>query len=344
MANQLLGLQIERPRFSYPEAMQNAQTLTRGNQEIEQNRIQGDLAGMKLRDYSEESNALRDYRQAAQGDDPQALDKLKGYPEMQAKIIDALDGMKPDELIKAKVSARAFGEAAAYIKRFQPGSPEERQAWDQVLGKLSADGVIDEATAAHWKQAGPSDLIIDQADMMADLVGGYLKKGKETINEVDQYIDTQIEKLRDDLISDDFTPGPEDMAQIQRQLDEARAQLEKKYKGGNRGIGGATDTSETRSKLKAAEGLTAPVVDEVVPAESAAGNANQIPLGKKPRGNVRTHFPALVVHHENAITISIEDDAAVGAAEPHRLLKLIHRARRHRIRRVAREGAVRHIV
>src|SRR3990167_11550561 len=128
MANQLLALQIERPRFSYPEAQQNAQTLVRGDQQIQQGQMANDLAGMKLRDYSEESGALRDYRQAAQGDDPNALDTLKGRPELQAKIYEALESMKPDELIKAKVAARAFGEAAAYIKRFQPGSPEERQA------------------------------------------------------------------------------------------------------------------------------------------------------------------------------------------------------------------------
>jgi len=52
MANQLLALQIERPRFSYPEAMQNAQTLTRNDQQIDQGRMANDLAGMKPEDIA----------------------------------------------------------------------------------------------------------------------------------------------------------------------------------------------------------------------------------------------------------------------------------------------------
>lgn len=290
MANQLLALQIERPRFSYPEAHQDAQTLVRGNQQIEQGRMANERAGMELQDYAEESGALRDYRDAARADDPNAMDRLKGFPEIQAKVHQALESMKPDELIKAKINARAMGEAAAYVKRFQPGSPEERAAWDKVLGDLTSQGIIDEGTASHWKQAGPSDLIIDQADMMADLVGGYLRKDASKIPESVKAVEDGVAKFRQTITPDDIEIlSDERRQQIEDQVAAERMRLEQLY-GGNR-----RRAEPPPSALSRAEGRTAPVVDEAPdladgPATRgvAPDNARQVPLTRPRAVNPKT--------------------------------------------------------
>lgn len=293
MANQLLALQIERPQFSYPAAVGAAQDLTRNDQAIEGGRIANERAGMDLEDYAAESGALRDYREAAQGDDPNALDTLKGRPELQAKIYKALESMKPDQLVKAKMNAIAMLEVDRYVSgRGAPGSPEEAQAWNEGMARLAADGVIDKETAAYWQKAGPSDLLRDQARMIGDMVGSFTKSSAKE-GDVPENVTTFEKHMADwdkNYADVNFYEGAPPSEGDLNKMKAARMNEERRARGVFGVEGASPVVSPIAGKHYSAgeepdDGTLAP---EVAPAASAAGNANQVRLPKP--GDVEDGF------------------------------------------------------
>lgn len=194
---QTIALQVKNPEFDYPGLAHAAQAYRRGE-------MSNELAGIKLNEARDESTALGNYRKSLQADDPNALDQLKTYPEIQQKIFDAFDGMTPKDYQAARKRASRFGEAARNITMFAPGSPEREAAWRDEIDKLEKEGDIDSATAERMRTSGSDDLIIHQALMVDEYVKQYA--GKNAKGELDaaklEQTKARTEQIRQQMADD----------------------------------------------------------------------------------------------------------------------------------------------
>jgi len=173
MANQTLALQVEGPTFDYPKALAQGQRIQLNRQLLESGQMDSQLKAMELEGATAERGALRDYRAAAGAGDPKALDRLKAYPEQQAKFHAAIEGMKPDEKAAALTRTKAIVDAAKATSRYAAGSPGQKAEWDKQLDALGAAGHLPPDAVDEYKRRGPSVLILEEAVAMGDYLEKY---------------------------------------------------------------------------------------------------------------------------------------------------------------------------
>lgn len=126
--------------------------------------LRNELAGMSLAETKGQYDAIKGYREAAAGGDAAALDKLKGYPELQLKFRQALEGLEDADLADAEQSLEAVARAAEVVK----AAPPEMRAnvWNTQLDTLLDNGAItQEQYDEHYDN--PSDFVLDQAIVAA---------------------------------------------------------------------------------------------------------------------------------------------------------------------------------
>lgn len=188
-----VALQVRSPQSDLAAIERAAQGANARDFELQNAPQRSALEAMKLQDEMGEQSALAGYRKARGAGDPDAMGKLNAYPDMQKKIHDAFDGMKPEEFMYARKKSRAFGEAAQYVLSLPKGSPQQKQAWDEQLGKLRQDGWIDDRQHQMMIQSGPSDEILKQALTVDDYVKEYGGRNSKAN-------DAEYETLRRDKI------------------------------------------------------------------------------------------------------------------------------------------------
>lgn len=160
---QLVALQARGTRMDIP-------SLLREVESIKSAKMRNEESALAMGENKAEASALSSYRQAAAAGDPNAISKLAGYPEHQRKVLDAFNGLSPEQAMAAKVKVREIGEAAQYVAGFPDGSTERAEAWNSSVDDLAGKGYITPDQAAAYKQSGPSDDILKQAMEVADFV------------------------------------------------------------------------------------------------------------------------------------------------------------------------------
>jgi hypothetical protein len=188
-----VALQAKAPQLDLSRIEQAAQRAQANDYELQNAPARSELEALKLQDEIGGQSALAGYRDAQGAGDPQAIDKLKAYPKIQKDVYDAFDGMKPEEYMFAKKKARAFGRAAQYVLSLPKDSPEQKEAWDESLGVLRQQNYIDDTMYRRMIEAGPSDLVLQQAMTVDDYVKQYGGKNAK-VN------DAEYEGLRRDKI------------------------------------------------------------------------------------------------------------------------------------------------
>lgn len=279
MASQLVALGIQPPRFDVPGAAANAQRLVRGQQDIRRADMANQLASMKLGQEGKKAAALDAFRAARAAGDPNAMQKLRAYPEIAATMHKALDSMRPNQVRKAKETARVFGDAARYINSFAPGSPERAAAWDAKTDELAAAGHIDKAQADHWKKVGPSDLILEQALLTEDIVGRY-QGAPKLAREQKEKIEDLVSDFRDAITPDDIVLGGDKLDEIETRVDAERRRLEEEFAGKRRSKGDNEAVRKSQDRVN--EDGAPPVYygdDPLNPRRVSEDNANQVDLG-----------------------------------------------------------------
>lgn len=157
-------------KMDLPGLEQKAQLAREREFKLQEMPGQVDMENAKNANGTNREVDLSNYRARAMGGDKDAIDSLKGQPDAYAKVTEAFDAMTPDEWLEAQRTATAFGEAARRVSSFKAGSREQRQAWDEELGKLFKDGFIDKASHDQWVAQGPNDEIINEALDVGDFV------------------------------------------------------------------------------------------------------------------------------------------------------------------------------
>lgn len=202
-------------------------------------------AALNLGEAQAQTNALRNYRAAAQAGDPNAIKTLAGFPDIQAKVYKALDSMKPPDQNAARDRATAFGDAARVVLGV-PDGPAKVAAWNQAIDGLTAKGYLTPDVAMAQKRAGPNELILNEALTGEQLVKQYFAskgKGKTAGAAATSYADlSPADKLKVDEqarkeavagVSQYDTLTPEDMA---TRLDAARKNvIARMFSGANTG-------------------------------------------------------------------------------------------------------------
>ena len=150
--------------IDYPEIAREAQ-LARGREyQLENAPKRNTLESMQLDAGIAEAGAVKDYRDAAATEGPiSSLSKLDAYPELQGKIWSAMDGMTLEDRQALQQKATLYGNAARLVKSFEPGSNEQKAAWNNAIQSLRQAGVLDEKTAQLAIKSGPNDLLINEA-------------------------------------------------------------------------------------------------------------------------------------------------------------------------------------
>jgi hypothetical protein len=120
-------------------------------------------------------SALEDYRVKAEGDDPTAVDELKGFPDEFKKVTQIFDGMDADDWLETQQRSRVFGEAARKVMSV-PDGPARQKVWDATIGELMAGGHIEKDQHDAMVANGPSDDIINEALTTEQFVASYAKK------------------------------------------------------------------------------------------------------------------------------------------------------------------------
>ncbi len=166
--NQLVALAVRPPVFDEPANAIRFQQYQMNQERIKNAQMGNQLGALKLGQATDQIGAENSYRSAAAAGDPNADQKLAGYPEMQKKVWDAFNGMSPKDYKAAKVKAERMGEAAKNVLMFKDGTPEQTQAWNDEIGKLAQDKIIPEEQAAGLIKSGPNPLIVEQALSVAE--------------------------------------------------------------------------------------------------------------------------------------------------------------------------------
>lgn len=159
---QTIALLAQNPKIDLQGSMLGAQRYRAGEQDIQANEIKNTLAGAQANDEIGQLGALSDYRKAAGAGDPNALAKLRAYPELQSKFHAALDTMKPDAQKAAIERGTEIAAAAQRVAALPPDSPQRKAAWNTELDALKKKGAIDQSHYDAYYNT-PSDLVIDQA-------------------------------------------------------------------------------------------------------------------------------------------------------------------------------------
>lgn len=190
---QLLALQARETRINPGSLLAEAERIKNARMTNASNEI-------KLGQQRDEASALEAFRGAAREGDPDAVSKLAGYPEHQKKLMEAFDGMSPEDAQKALTRAREVGEAAQYVAGFTEGTPERQEAWNAQLGDLARKGYITKEQADHWVAQGPSELVLQQAVDAADFVMGRYgtAKGRTAALKGDK-VQAEIDKINEQI-------------------------------------------------------------------------------------------------------------------------------------------------
>lgn len=176
--SQTIALQAKSPQISLAEVMDNVQRTRTNELKINSMERDEELDTITTRQKIDEANAVDRYRVRAGAKDPDALEALNAYPEMQQKLFDQLDGLSPHDRMQAKKRARAFGEAARGVMRFGEGTPEQIQAWSEKIDGLKAGGWLDAKTADALKKQKPNKALLNEALMVDEFVSQYTGRGR----------------------------------------------------------------------------------------------------------------------------------------------------------------------
>lgn len=229
------------------------------------------LANAKNANDTNREGDLASYRSRVMADDPNALDALKGQPDKFKALVDAFDGMEPDEYAEAERYSTAMGEAARKISSFEAGSPEQQNSWDEELGKLYKGGFIAKTDHDHWVTQGPSPELINEAMEVDDFVkSGYKGKNSRLEEARIREIDARIARGDDDLdrknrkTDADIAKGEGDPELRKAKLDKLKAEIDKLNRA-NKDKTNSASYSAARSK--AAEAIL-----------KMEGNASTVPV------------------------------------------------------------------
>lgn len=303
---QTIALQTRVPSPDFGQAMSTAQDLVRGEQDIQRNnqllergKLQNLSDRVKFDEQSMESTALANFRKnMGAGDKTGAMKALDAYPMLQAQMHKAFQDMKPDQIAEAKKVANEFYKSYTYIQRFMPGTPERSVAWNKEIDRLQEGGYIDDATAATWKKAGPSDLILEQARMVAAAADSYNPPGKQGLSPNEEAFEERMLEWdkQNTPKKGDFSgpPGEDEWRRYDARRKVFEAQMRRRYdisqdygRGGQHYELGESPADQTPQATKAnlePSLETGGVPDNqsgvsIPDANSAAGNANQVDLG-----------------------------------------------------------------
>lgn len=152
---QTLAMDVQVPSFDVGGVLSRVGQIK--SQDIANQRNQN-----QLQDESDQSSALRNYRTRAGQGDPNALDALKGYPELQSQIHTALDQMTPTQRTAAGDKINAWHDSALAVLSAPPGSPARTQAWNDQIDSLEKQGHLTKDQAAFARKTGPTDLMIHE--------------------------------------------------------------------------------------------------------------------------------------------------------------------------------------
>ena len=162
-----LALSVKPWTFDAGNALQQAGDI-RGKELANQGQVTSNqLNSLQLREATGRANALEGFRTTG---DPAAL---KGYPDIQVDLYEALDKLKGRELEQAVQKGKTLAQRALRVAQIPEGAPERVEAWNQVLDESVEDGLIDEDQAAQY-YGKPSDLIIDQVLKMGQTVDQFM--------------------------------------------------------------------------------------------------------------------------------------------------------------------------
>lgn len=283
MVDQTLALQVQRPKFDYYGAVQQAQDIRGKEQSLESGEIKGALQQMELEDTTRERGALNSYRDAREAGDPKAMGKLAAYPELQAKFHQAIESMKPDERKAALDRSRSIGEAARYVASFPEGSPERAAAWEKSVDGLVKSGYIPPEVGEQYKKGGPSDLILDQALAIDDWIQKYAGDSSGKVDASTAAIEKGVADFRETVTPKEGYLDEEQAAQIEARVEAERKRLEKLYakKGSTLGGDGGSPGRQDREAPKSQDRVGAQPPDDLVP-PSGKGPA---PTRAKPPGS-----------------------------------------------------------
>lgn len=192
---QTIALSTRAPQVSLADVVDRVNRARMDELKLEGMARDNEMGAVTHQQSMNKANALDQYRTRAGAKDPEALSALDAYPEEQKKLFDAFDGMSPQEYMEAAKKANAFGEAARRVQAFAQGTPQQKQAWDRELDRLTAEGFIDEESRDLWKGQGPSPEIINEALTIAEYTKTYKGKNaaldKAKVDDVRNRIDTR---------------------------------------------------------------------------------------------------------------------------------------------------------
>ena len=126
--------------------------------------MRNELAGLSLAETKAKTAALGGYREAAAAGDPAAMDKLKGYPELQLQIRSALEGLEDVELADAEEQLDAVARSAEVVLAAPPEARPE--IWNEQVDSLFANGHISEEQRDEYFD-NYSEIVLDQSIVAA---------------------------------------------------------------------------------------------------------------------------------------------------------------------------------
>jgi hypothetical protein len=170
---QTIALEARAPQIDLAAIEQNAQQARARDFALQNAPARSQLEGLKLNNDIGAETALSKFNTASGAGDPNALDALKGQPALQKQMYDAFDGMSPQDFQQSRKKADAFGRAAQYVLSLPKGTPQQAQAWHDALHVLHQAGYIDDSQRKQMDDAGPSDLILNQALTVGEYVKQY---------------------------------------------------------------------------------------------------------------------------------------------------------------------------
>lgn len=172
--SQQIALQVRTPQPDLAAITNAAQRAQLNDYQLRNAPMKSELEGLQLQDQIGGEKAMAGYRDAVGRGDPNAIKQLDGQPEMQAKMYKAFDGMSPQEFMQAAKRSTAFKNAAQHVLSLPKGSAAQEQAWNASIHVLKEAKYIDDRQFRMMQEAGPSDLIIQQALTADQWVQQYL--------------------------------------------------------------------------------------------------------------------------------------------------------------------------
>lgn len=280
---QTIANMVRRPSLDYGDIMQQAGTIEGMRLQNDGRRIANSIADVRAKAEIDEANDISQFRMAARAGDPNAVSKLKAYPEIQAKIRAAYDSM--DDGGKKALAARAdrIGKAAQAVSYYPEGSEERAAAWNEQLDALKASGDIDDATYKRWYD-NPDDGIIDQALAVGESVSEF-RKNRAAAGKADADAKKDAGKTRMDIekMVLDYdqgyygknyvgTPTPEQESKKAADVAAYRKSLTDQF------LGGGTPAGGKGNRLSSASGdATGPKRTDRIPGADAGGGPAPAP-------------------------------------------------------------------